>query len=131
METALNKPYLTSWFIIPILILIGLVFNQHTIDIQLHDTYFVIGNLQVVLAASLLLLVVGLGYWFINRLGKSPNRVLTAMHLLLTVGVVTLFASPIAENSLGLSALFTWSVITLLLAQILYLANIFICLLWK
>ncbi len=104
MRTALNKPYLTSWLVIPVLVLIGLIFNQHTLDIQLHDTYFIVGNLQFVLAASLLLLLVGLGYWFINRLGKSPNRVLTVIHLLLTVGIVILFAVPIAENTLGSSA---------------------------
>ena len=131
METALNKPYLASWLIIPILVLIGLVFNQHTIDIQLHDTYFVISNIHFVLSASLLLLLVGLGYWFIKRLGKSPNRVLTTVHLLLTVGVVMLFAVPIAENSMGLSALFVWSVVTLLVAQVLYLINIFLSLLRK
>lgn len=129
METTLNKPYLTSWLTIPILILFGLLFNRHTIDIQLYDTYFVIANLHFVLAASLLLLLIGLGYWLINRRGKAPNRVLTAIHLLLTVGVLLLFAAPVSEINMVLSAWFMWGVIALLLAQLLYLVNIFITLL--
>lgn len=128
METTLDKPYLTSWLTIPVLILVGFAFSQHTLDVQLYDTYFVVGNLHFVSAASLLLLLIGLGYWLVKRQGKSPNRVLTVIHLSLTVGILLLFAMPISENSIGLSGFLAWSVLALLMAQVLYLVNLFVSL---
>ena len=131
MKTLLNKAYLTCWLTIPILILIGLLFNRHTIDIQLYDTYFIISNPHFILAASLLLLLIGLGYWLINRRGKFPDRVLIAVHLLLTVGVLLLFAVPMSQVNGVLSTWLTWGIVALLLAQFIYLINILTTLLRK
>jgi hypothetical protein len=124
-----HKPHLISWLAIPILLLIGFIFSQHTFDIRLYDTYFVIGNPQFVLAGSGLLLVAGMGYWLISLTGKTPNVILTVIHLLLTVTVLLLFALPLfdSESIVNTDRPF-FRVIACLLGQCAYAVNILITL---
>lgn len=123
METALKKPYLTSWLAIPLLVLLSIVFSHHTVDIQLADTYYVIGNPQFAFVASLFLLLLGTGYWLISRKNKIPNRTLTVVHLLLTLAALVTFVLPLS-NSNGL----VWDAMAFVLSQCLYILNLFMAL---
>lgn len=132
LKMSSQKPYLISWLVVPLLILIGLLFSQHTVDVQLYDTYFVIANSHIVLAGAALLLVAGLGYWLVNLTGKTPNVALTAFHLLPTIGVLMLLALPVASDSALMSAeWFFLLVLAFLAGQCAYIANILITLLRK
>ncbi|WP_461149538.1 hypothetical protein [Spirosoma pulveris] len=122
-----RKPYLISWLAIPILLLIGLLFRQHTVNVQLYDTYFVIANRHVALAGSALLLVLGFGYWLLQRTRKTPNGILTAFHLWLTIGVLLLLVLPIfSRNDLISTQWLFESIVVLLLGQCAYVANMLI-----
>jgi hypothetical protein len=132
MEISLTKPHLISWLAIPILILIGLLFRHHTLDVQLYDTYFVIANLHFALAGSALLLVIGMGYWLIGLSGKTPNLLLTLIHLSLTIGVLVVVALPLfTTNSLAGTEWLFLMIMAFLLAQCAYTINIIITLLLK
>jgi heme/copper-type cytochrome/quinol oxidase subunit 1 len=132
MEISLNKPYLISWLAIPILVLIGLLFRQHTLDIQLYDTYFVVANLHFALAGSALLLIIGMGYWLVGLSGKTPNLVLTLVHLSLTIGVLVIVALPLFNtDSLASTEWLFLMIVAFLLAQCAYTINILITLLRK
>ncbi|MCX6214212.1 hypothetical protein [Spirosoma sp.] len=128
----LRKPYLISWLAVPVLMLMGFLFRQHTVDIHLYDTYFVIANNHVALAGAALLLVAGLGYWLLQKIGKMPNVTLTVFHLLPTIGVLMLLALPVASDSDLMGAeWFFLIVFALLVGQCAYIANILITLLRK
>jgi heme/copper-type cytochrome/quinol oxidase subunit 1 len=127
-----NKPYLISGLAIPFLALVGFLFRQHTFNIQLYDTYFVIANPQFVLVGSVLLLVVGMGYWLISLTGKTLNTILTGIHIFLTVSVLFLFTLPLfTSESLENPDRLFFSIIAFLLGQCAYAVNILITLLWK
>jgi heme/copper-type cytochrome/quinol oxidase subunit 1 len=125
MAIKISKPYLISWLAIPVLSLIGLLFRQHTLDIQLYDTYYVIGNTHVVLAGSVLLLVIGIGYWLIKWQSKTPNSLLVVLHLVLTISVLILCVLPaFGGDNLVPSDWLVWLLFTFVLAQFIYLINI-------
>ncbi|SOD88911.1 hypothetical protein [Spirosoma fluviale] len=127
-----RKPYLISWLAMPVLILMGLVFRQHTVDVQLYDTYFVIANSHVALMGSAFLLVVGLGYWLICLTGKTPNIALTTIHLLPTIIVLMLLVMPLFRN--GPFANAEWlslGILAFLLGQCAYVIVIMLTLLRK
>ncbi|MBD2754007.1 hypothetical protein [Spirosoma validum] len=121
MKTALRKPYMTSWLAIPVLILLGIIFSQHTVDIQLADTYYVIGNLHFAFAASIFLLVIGAGYWLMSRRTTRPNRTLTATHLILTLAALVTFTLPLFTGNW-----LVWIAMALVLSQVLYIINMFV-----
>ncbi|MGV3561065.1 hypothetical protein [Larkinella arboricola] len=132
MRSVLRKPYLICWLTLPVLVLIGLVFGQHIIDIHLYDTYYVVANEFFISAGSVLLLFLGIGYWLLKLKGKTPNGILTTIHLLLTIGVLLLFSLPVfSANSLVSSEWILFSVIALLLGQLTYVVNILTALLQK
>lgn len=123
MISPLNKPYLICWLSALILIGIGFVFCQHSVDIQLYaTTYVVIDNLYFALVASLLLFLTGMGYWFASQLGQSPNRLLTAIHLLLIMSILLLLAIPSSVIRIEESTLLVLVASVLFLAQTGYLA---------
>ncbi|QDK78238.1 hypothetical protein EXU85_06355 [Spirosoma sp. KCTC 42546] len=125
MAIKISKPYLISWLAIPVLSLIGLLFRQHTVDVQLYDTYYVIGNTHVALAGSVVLLVIGAGYWLIDWQSKTPNSLLVVLHLLLTIGVLVLSVLPaFGGDNLIPSDWLVWLLLTFVLAQFIYLINI-------
>lgn len=120
-----SKPYVISWLAIPVLSLIGLLFRQHTLDIQLHDTYYVIANMHVVLAESVVLVLIGVGYWLIEWQSKKPNSLLVVLHLVLTIGILVLCVLPISgSDNLVPSDWLVWSLFTFVFAQFIYLINI-------
>ncbi|MFD1142243.1 hypothetical protein ACFQ4C_14045 [Larkinella insperata] len=132
MRVVLSKPYLICWLAIPALVLIRLLFPQHTVDIQLYDTYFVIASLSFVLAGSVLLLLLGAGYWLVKLKGKMPNGMLTIIHLLLTVGVLLLVVLPVFNtNTLESGKWVVFSVIALFVGQLTYIVNILAALVRK
>jgi heme/copper-type cytochrome/quinol oxidase subunit 1 len=125
-----RQPYLICWLAVPVLMLMGLLFRQHSVDVQLHDTYFVIANNHVALAGSALLLVLGLGYWLMMRTRKTPNDTLTAFHLLSTIGVFVLLVLPLSGSGNLVSP--EWlllGVAAFLVGQCAYAVNILITLL--
>lgn len=130
IRTAFRKPHLISWLASPVFVFIGLLFNQRTFDLQLYDTYFVIGNPYFVLAGSAYLLVIGLGYWLVSLTGKTPNRTLTVIHLLLTIGMLILVELPLLNSNTlaGMEGL-ALSVIAFLVGQCAYIINMVVTLL--
>jgi len=59
-------PYIFLWAIIPFLIGVGLIRQNTAIDIQMHDTYFVVAIWHVGLISSLFLGLIGGIYWLFS-----------------------------------------------------------------
>ena len=55
----------------------GVILANVPIDIQLHDSYFVVGHFHIILSsASLLMILAGCYYWFPKMFGKHLNETL-------------------------------------------------------
>lgn len=78
----LNKSHIKFWGGIPILILIGLFYNN-TFDLNVHDTYIVINTMVIAIYCSIFLFISGLGYFFFKK--NELNRILEKAHIRMTV----------------------------------------------
>ncbi|WP_378182987.1 hypothetical protein [Aquimarina sp. SS2-1] len=86
MKYIIHKPYIIFWSLIPILLIYGFSFGEKTMDINVHDTYFVISITHVFNLISLFFVVIGLVYYTINKLNTKRRPLLTIIHLLGTLG---------------------------------------------
>jgi cytochrome c oxidase subunit 1 len=71
----------------------GIALGNSAIDIQLHDTYFVVAHFHLVMgAASFFGMVAGVYHWFPKMFGRMLNEKLGYIHFWLTfVGVYCIF----------------------------------------
>ncbi len=129
----IHKPYKLIWvfaFIIALLTLFGL---NSTLDISIHDTYYVFSNLGIFLTVYLFL--IGLLYWlFRNK--QLINWMITIIHLFATIfSFLILFTIGIStgvKNEIEIFKLFNqFSIILIaiiIFCQILFLLNLVISL---
>ena len=73
--------------------LTGLILGNSALDIQLHDTYFVVAHFHLVMgAASAFGLLAGVYHWFPKMFGRMMNYSLGQIHFWLTfIGVYMVF----------------------------------------
>ena len=124
----------------------GIWLGQTQIDMQLHDTAFVVGHFHIIMAgAALFGVFAGVHYWFPLFFGRLMNERLGVAHFLLTF--VFYYATFFPMHLVGLkgqmrrvydpyqydylkplasmNAFITWAAIALALAQILFFVNFF------
>jgi len=64
----------------------GIWLGQTTIDIQMHDTYFVVGHFHLIMAgAALFGVFAATYYWFPKMFGRLMNETLGKLHFWLTL----------------------------------------------
>ncbi len=88
MNSIINSPYKVIWY--SVLFLIGLsIFGwNNTIDIQLHDTYFVFISIHIAVLFSIYLGVIGIIYWMIRK--KKLIDWMTVLHVVFTISTFAL-----------------------------------------
>lgn len=71
----------------------GLFLGQTSIDIQLHDTYFVVGHFHLIMGvAAIFGMFAGTYFWFPKMFGKMMHEGLGKIHFILTfIGVNAIF----------------------------------------
>ena len=112
------------WVMIPVIITLW-VFTEDTFDIQLHDTYIVLGSLQTALFLILFFFLSGLGYYLLELELRHPR--ISNSHLWLTLlafllSVVFLATSMISPDNY--LPLFVWSLVFYVAGLLLYLFNL-------
>jgi cytochrome c oxidase subunit 1 len=124
----------------------GLILGQTSLDIMMHDTYFVIGHFHLVMGvAAIFGIFAGTYYWFPKMFGRMMNETLGKIHFWLTfVGVYAIFVpthilgiggmprrySSFAEYAFlaplhPLVVLITVAAIFTAIAQLIFLFNLF------
>ncbi len=124
----------------------GIWLGQTQIDIQLHDTAFVVAHFHIIMAgAALFGVFAGVHYWFPLFFGRLMNEKLGAAHFLLTFvfyyatffpmhlaglqGQVRRVYDPYQYDYLkplaSMNAFITWAAVALAIAQILFFVNFF------
>lgn len=91
LKHIINKPYISFWVLSLFMLIYGFYFQNNTLDINVHDTYYVISWFHVFLLISLIFLVIGLVYFTIHKLNKTKNSILTYIHIIGTIGGLLLF----------------------------------------
>ncbi|MFN3587824.1 MAG: cbb3-type cytochrome c oxidase subunit I [Spirosomataceae bacterium] len=73
--------------------LTGIILGNSALDIQLHDTYFVVAHFHLVMgSAAFFGMIAGVYHWFPKMFGKMMNKTLGYVHFWLTfVGVYLVF----------------------------------------
>lgn len=136
------KIYNLFWLIGLVILMIGLVQNRiedTTLDINIHDTYFVISHFYVALFLSLAYYLTGLGYWIVQKAMKRKLiNVLTIIHSVilngsflvywLVIGYSKVFLEtrfPLFDNyQLINETLLILSILILLVGQPIYIINL-------
>lgn len=83
INQVLSKPYKLIWLVIPIILGLSTIGSNGSIDIQMHDTYFVISSFHIGILFSIILGIIGFIYWLVK--GKKLVNWMTAIHLLTTI----------------------------------------------
>ncbi|MBX2829059.1 MAG: cbb3-type cytochrome c oxidase subunit I [Flavobacteriaceae bacterium] len=86
MNYLIEKPYLIFLLSIPIIMLIGILSGDAVLDINVHDTYFVIAYLHLALMISVLFGIIGIGYWIMQKVDRKLSMWLNWTHIGLTFG---------------------------------------------
>lgn len=73
--------------------LTGIILGNSALDIQLHDTYFVVAHFHLVMgSAAFFGMIAGVYHWFPKMFGRMMNKTLGYVHFWLTfVGVYLVF----------------------------------------
>ncbi len=127
--------------------LTGLILGDAALDINVHDTMFVVAHFHLVMGISALLgMFAGVYHWFPKMYGRMMNKKLGYIHFWLTItaaygvffpmhftGLAGLprryfnnTAFPLFDDLLPINIVITWFAILGGLAQLLFLANFFI-----
>ncbi|HEU4391770.1 MAG TPA: cbb3-type cytochrome c oxidase subunit I, partial [Blastocatellia bacterium] len=71
----------------------GMFLGQTSLDLPLHDTYFVVGHFHMIMGvAAIFGMFAGTYYWFPKMFGKMMNEKLGKIHFLITfIGVNAIF----------------------------------------
>ena len=135
-----NKPHLLFFGSIPLLWLLTLILPVKIIDIQFHDTYWVIAFYHLAIPISIILGGIGLLYWLFS--GKRTIKWITVFHSLMTMLPIFAFfiingfsseaeADYIAADMLSRSKPYFIVLLFFLFGQILFVLNLLIALFKK
>ena len=125
--------------VVPILLVVGLISRDLLLDINVHDTFYVISHRHLTLLFSVIFGVIGLGYWSVYKLKGRLTKWMTLTHIILTFGGIlltaitsfvlnTFYSSTNLEDIDGMltANLILWMLISLVLfGQIIFPINLF------
>ncbi len=69
----IKKTYVIFWSFVLVLLLLSFCQNDKTLDINIHDTYFVFSQQQILILISMLFGLTGLIYWTLERYRFKPQ----------------------------------------------------------
>lgn len=138
----LDKPHIYFWITALIIFIAGLfTFSDENalIDINVHDTYFILHLFHLISFISFLYFIEGSVYWVLKKLKISLIGYLTQIHLFFTVGglfvyflLMTIFKddTEVEPGVFNETSILGWMIIviicTILFSQILFLINVII-----
>lgn len=116
-------------------------YKESIVEINIHDTYFLISNFHIGLLLFLIFFLIGLTYWLTNKNNFTLINVLTKIHTIITIGsllvyfIGSLFFNLIVNDKFPLydnQSKFDFIIVTLLIissfAQIVFLFNLMVSL---
>ncbi|MCL6295430.1 cbb3-type cytochrome c oxidase subunit I [Jejuia spongiicola] len=136
MRRITNKPHLVFLLSIPMIMLIGFINGEAALDINVHDTYYIIAYIHLAILISILFGIIGLGYWIMLETNRKLSKLLNLIHITLTIGgfiaiwITSLILTESAEyefDDIGKRNLIIALILFLMiLGQFLYIINLII-----
>ncbi|MFD2943597.1 hypothetical protein [Flavobacterium notoginsengisoli] len=84
------KVYHLFWIVSLLIVIIGITQNNNlkaTLDINIHDTYFVVRNSDATIFLFVCYFLIGLGYWLVQKVFKKRLvKYLTIIHSSILIG---------------------------------------------
>ncbi|MBE8726714.1 hypothetical protein [Flavobacterium hungaricum] len=87
------KIYHVFWIVSLLIIVIALLLGKEaTVDVNIHDTYFVLGNYDFAIILFFAYFITGLGYWLVQKkLNKRLVNYLVIIHSVILIGSFVLY----------------------------------------
>ncbi len=129
----------------------GIFLGQDSVDLFLHDTYFVVGHFHMIMGvAAIFGIFAATYYWFPKMFGRMMNETMGKIHFVVTfIGVYMIFVPMHALGFMGhprryydatdyeflqgaapLQTLITWAAVGTVTIQVLFLFNFLWSLFW-
>ncbi len=133
MNKLVEKPHLAFLLAIPILMLIGILRGNATLDINVHDTFYVIAYLHLATLISILFGIIGMGYWIMLKSDRKLSKWLNGTHIGLTFGGIIVvwiltkfYRSETVEYQFNskLTLIITLIIILMIVGQLIFPINI-------
>ncbi|WP_024770899.1 cbb3-type cytochrome c oxidase subunit I [Aquimarina macrocephali] len=133
MNQLFKKPHLIFLLTIPIIMLIGFLSRGAVLDINIHDTYYIIDYFYLATLISILFGIIGLGYWIMQKVNRKLSKWLNWAHIVLTFGGVILvpilnqlYRKEIIEYKFNnnLTLVITVIILLMILGQLIFPINI-------
>lgn len=133
MNLLSKKPHLIFLLSIPIIILIGFMSEDAVLDINVHDTYYVIAYFHLTILISILFGIIGIGYWIMLKVDRKLSKWLNWTHIGLTFGgtlvlwiLTKLYRTGIMEYEFNnnLTLVITLIVLIMIAGQLIFPINI-------
>lgn len=132
------KIHYLFWLVSLIILLIGLYDMDGTLDINIHDTYFVISRFDIAVILSIVYFIYGFGYWLVQeKFKKRLAKILTITHSVILIGsfitywiviyYTRLFATndfPLFDNYQTINITLVTSSILCIIALPIYIINL-------
>ncbi len=132
-----NKPHFYFLITAIIILLLGIFNNQFkknedsVFDLNIHDTYYIVDHFVITEFLTILFLILGFGYWILEKLNRKLNSKLTKFHCISTIGLLFLYwlfikiSNFIEITDNGISNIFLLIIFFIIaIAQIIYIINI-------
>lgn len=112
---------------------IGFFSGDAELDINVHDTYYVIAYVHLIKLISVLFGIIGLGYWIMQKTNKKLSKWMNLTHIGLTFGgsliiliLAQLYREEIMEYEFNnnLTLIITLILLIMILGQIIFPINI-------
>lgn len=133
MNILIDKPYIIYLLAIPITVLIGILSGDATLDVNVHDTYYVIAYLHIAILISIIFGIIGIGYWIMHKADRKLSKWLNWTHIGLTFGgtlivwILTKFYRTEFmeyEYNYNLTLIITLVILVMIVGQLIFPINI-------
>lgn len=133
MNKLTQKPHPLFLLAIPPLLLAGFLSGDSTLDINIHDTYFIIARSNLAILVANLFTVYAFSYWLLTKTNRKLSKWLTGIHIVLTFGgillamVLALFYKEddfLSNLNANLTASITLLVLIIILGQVIFPINV-------
>lgn len=139
IQKVIHRPHLFFLWLIPIILLAGLINRENSILFNLHDIYLLMDVWYMSILSAIFFGLVCINYYILTSNQKRLNTSLTKIHLslqiLVLIPLLFYFFTPEADRSMGdsidMNMILGLSFFIFLLATIIHFINFFISLLRK
>jgi len=130
-----TNTHLLFWGLIPCILAFTFYnYNYHkdsTLDINVHDTYFVISNFELEVLTLICFFITGIKYYILEKLKRKKFSILILIHFISSVVPYLIFLFKTLLFTRYSNLFLGMSLVLILIALALFFINMVIGIIWK